>query len=57
MTLFLAELALAKEDQAQALAHAQAARQLAECDGPPDYTYEVAYEEAGALLERLRDEG
>jgi hypothetical protein len=26
---------------------------LATCDGPPDYTYKVAYEEAGALLEEL----
>ena len=30
-----------------------ATRQLAACDGPPDYTYKVAYEEAGALVERL----
>ena len=26
---------------------------LATCDGPPDGTYKVAYDEAGALLERL----
>jgi tetratricopeptide (TPR) repeat protein len=34
--------------------HAAEARRLATCDGPPDYTYKVAYDEAGALLERLR---
>ena len=28
-------------------------RALATCDGPPDYTYKVAYDEAGALLARL----
>ncbi len=53
---FLAERALAAGDKAAALAHAQQARQLAACDGEP-YTYKVAYEEAGGLLERLRDEG
>lgn len=25
----------------------------ATCDGPPNYTYRVAYDEAGALLARL----
>jgi hypothetical protein len=40
-------------DEGAALAHAQKARELATCDGPPDYTYKVAYEEAGALLARL----
>jgi hypothetical protein len=39
------------------LAHAQAARRLATCDGPPDYTYKVAYDEAGALLEKLGEGG
>jgi hypothetical protein len=39
------------------LDHARLARQLAACDGPPDYTYKVAYEEAGALVERLEHEG
>ena len=28
-------------------------RSLAICDGPPDCTYKVAYEEAGALLAKL----
>jgi hypothetical protein len=42
--LFLAEMALE---------HTQQVRELATCDGPPDYTYKVAYNEAGALLARL----
>ena len=33
--------------------HAREARRLATCDGPPDYTYKVAYDEAGKLLEQL----
>lgn len=38
--------------------HAREARKLATCDGAsqgdePDYTYKVAYDEAGALLEQL----
>ncbi len=33
--------------------HAARARELAACDGPPDYTYKVAYDEAGALLAEL----
>jgi len=53
----LAEMALTEGDREKALVHALQARQLAFCDGPPDYTYKVAYEEAGALLERLKDEG
>jgi hypothetical protein len=51
--LFLAEIEMEGGDGERALAHAQAARRLATCDGPPDYTYKVAYDEAGALLERL----
>jgi tetratricopeptide (TPR) repeat protein len=31
--------------------HAQRAKELATCDGPPDYTYKAAYEEASRLLE------
>ena len=38
------------------MAPARLARQLAACDGPPDYTYKVAYEEAGALLDVLDHE-
>ncbi len=58
--LFLAEMALAAGDKAAAREHATAAREhataardLAACDGPPDYTYKVAYDEALALLRRL----
>lgn len=51
--LFLAQLALANGDREKALFHATQARQLATCDGPPNYTYKVAYEEAGVLLEEL----
>jgi tetratricopeptide (TPR) repeat protein len=52
--LELAKLALAGGDKATALEHANEARRLATCDGPPDYTYKVAYDEAGALLEQLK---
>jgi tetratricopeptide (TPR) repeat protein len=51
--LFLAQIALQDRDKGTALAHAQEARRLAACDGPPDYTYKVAYDEAGALLQRI----
>ncbi|MEH1828915.1 MAG: toll/interleukin-1 receptor domain-containing protein [Nostoc sp.] len=51
--LFLAQLALADDDREKALSHAREARRLATCDGPPNYTYKVAYEEAGVLLEEL----
>ena len=51
--LELAKLALARGDKTIAKAHATEARTLATCDGPPDYTYKVAYDEAGALLEEL----
>ncbi len=54
--LFLAQLALDAGDRAAALAHVRQARRLAACDGPPDYTYKVAYDEAGALLDVLDDE-
>ena len=33
--------------------HANAAPQLATCDGPPDYTYKAAYVESEALLNEL----
>jgi len=48
--LFLAQTALKDGDRATAVEHAKEARRLATCDGPPDYTYTVAYDEAGALL-------
>ncbi len=41
------------ERREQALGYARAARRLATCDGLPDYTYRVAYDEAGHLLTRL----
>jgi len=51
--LFLAHLALERGEREQAREHARQARELATCDGPPDYTYKVAYDEAGALLAQL----
>jgi tetratricopeptide (TPR) repeat protein len=51
--LELAKLALARGDKDTAKEHAQKARNLATCDGPPDYTYKAAYDEAGALLDQL----
>jgi len=51
--LFLAQMALEDGDKETALEHAGEARRLATCDGPPDYTYKVAYDEAGALLQRI----
>ena len=41
------------DEPGAALLHAREARRLATCDGPPDYTYKVAYDEAGALLKEL----
>lgn len=57
MQLFLAQLALDAGDREAALEHAHQASQLAACDGPPDYTYKVAYDEAGAMVESLEHEG
>ena len=51
--LFLAQMALEAGDKRTALGHAKQAYRLATCDGPPDYVYKVAYEEAGALLAQL----
>ena len=51
--LELAKLALARGDKSAARHHATEARRLATCDGPPDYTYKAAYDEAGALLKQL----
>lgn len=48
--LELAKLAFARGDEASGLEHAQKANELATCDGPPDYTYKAAYDEACALL-------
>jgi tetratricopeptide (TPR) repeat protein len=52
--LELAKLALANNDKKTALEHAQNAKKLATCDGPPDYTYKAAYDEACALLDKLQ---
>jgi hypothetical protein len=51
--IFLAQMALDAGDRKTALAHAREARRLATCDGAPDYTYQVAYEEARELLRAL----
>ena len=48
--LELAKLALARKETASARKHAEQAKALATCDGPPDYTYKAAYDEAIALL-------
>ncbi len=53
--LFLAETALSDNDRTAALEHAQKARNLARCDGPPDFTYKVAWDEAGMLLDELSE--
>jgi tetratricopeptide (TPR) repeat protein len=55
--LELAKLARARGDMATALEHAKEAHRLATCDGPPDYTYKAAYDEAGALLDELESHG
>ena len=53
--LLLAELARARGDCEAVLRHATEAKRLATCDGPPDYTHKVAYDEACAFLaERSR---
>jgi hypothetical protein len=51
--LELAKLALARGEKAAGLEHAKEALRLATCDGPPDYTYKAAYDEAGTLLAGL----
>lgn len=53
--LFLAVMALEEGDREAARRHAEEARRLATCDGPPPvgHTYKVAYDEAGALQEQL----
>lgn len=51
--LLLALLDKEAGNRASAREHAARARELATCDGPPDYTYKVAYDEAGALLAEL----
>jgi hypothetical protein len=51
--LELAKLAAARGDQPLAHEHALKAKELATCDGPPDYTYKAAYDEACALLRQI----
>lgn len=51
--LELAYLARQRGDLAAARDHARHAHRLATCDGPPDYTYKVAYELSAALLREL----
>jgi len=51
--LFLAQVALERGEREAAREHARQSRELATCDGPPDYTYKMAYDEAGALLAQL----
>lgn len=48
--LVLAQLAQARGEQDSLREHATEALRLATCDGPPDYTYKAAYDEATALL-------
>jgi tetratricopeptide (TPR) repeat protein len=51
--LLLARLAIEEVCLEEARRHAGEARRLATCDGPPDYTYRVAFDEAEALLAGL----
>jgi hypothetical protein len=51
--LELAKLAISRDDRKLGKEHAQEAKALATCDGPPDYTYKAAYDEAEALLKKL----
>jgi len=48
--LVLAQLAKDRGDAKALREHAEEALRLATCDGPPDYTYKAAYDEATALL-------
>ena len=48
--LLLARLALKSRNRLSTRKHAEEAHQWAVCDGPPDYTYKVAYDEALTLL-------
>ena len=51
--LELAKLALDRGDEDAAREHAERAKELATCDGPPDYTYKAAYDEACGMLTEL----
>lgn len=52
--LELARIALVNNDKVTAKHHAQQAEKLAYCEGPPDYTYKAAYDEALVLLKQMR---
>jgi tetratricopeptide (TPR) repeat protein len=52
--LLLARLALRSRDYELAKLHATKAQTLAICDGLPDYSYKVAYDEARALVGRVK---
>jgi tetratricopeptide (TPR) repeat protein len=51
--ILLARTALADNDNARAKKYAEQAYLWAQCDGPPNYTYKVAYDEATMLLEQI----
>ena len=51
--LELAKLGIAVSDRPTALEHARDARRLATCDGPPDFTYKAAYDEASEMIAEL----
>ncbi len=51
---FLAEMALAENDRAAALKHAEIAKERALCDGPP-HCYKKALDQAEQMLANLRD--
>lgn len=51
--LFLAGLAVEGGEMTTAREQAEAARHCARCDGPPAYTYKVAYDEATRLVRQL----
>jgi tetratricopeptide (TPR) repeat protein len=53
--LELAKLAISRGEPKIAMEYAQEAKALATCDGPPDYTYKVAYDEAQDLMKQVGD--
>ena len=46
-----------EKDKVKAKEYAETALKLAHCDDGPPYYYEVAYEEAQRMLERMKAEG
>ncbi len=51
--LLLAQIAVNEKDKQTALLHVREAHRLATCDGVPNYTYKVAYDDAETLLSQL----